>query len=151
MVKESAEPPGNNKKSLSVKIIKHDKDSKLCGPAYMNEVVVRDGEVFSLPISGLAEEKNNLETIHTNIRYLDAFSKMVGRKIERRILKNKLKDKLEFKVGIVKDMEDINLQLDGGALRYVLTNNKKIDIRGPMFVNIECRLLESIDDKNNIV
>ena len=143
---KSLEPRGDNKKRLFVKIFKHDKDSKLCGPAYMNEVVVRDGDVFSLSFSGLAEEKNNLETIHTNIRYLDAFSNMVGRKIERRILKNKLKDKLEFKVGIVKDMEDINLQLDGGALRYVLTNNKKIDIRGPMFVNIECQLQDSVKE-----
>jgi O-phosphoseryl-tRNA synthetase len=148
---ESTKPMGNNKKTLSVTIFKHDKDSKLCGPAYMNEVVVRDGDVFSLPVSGFVDDKNNLDTIHTNIRYLDAFSKMIGRKIERRILKNKLKDKLEFKVGIVKDMEDVNLQLDGGALRYVLTNNKKIDIRGPMFVNIECKLKSSVEDKNNKV
>jgi len=40
-------------------------------------------------------------------------------------------------------MEDINIQLDGAALRYLKTNNKKIDVRGPMFINVECKLRNS--------
>ncbi len=123
-------------KHLIVKVVKKDKDSKLCGPAYLNEIVIKNGDIFGMPIS---DQNNELdEAHHTKLRYLDAFSKYIGSTIERRIINGKMKDSVELKVGIIKDMEDINLQLDGGALRYIISNNKKIDVKGPMFVNIEC-------------
>jgi O-phosphoseryl-tRNA synthetase len=146
---EREEPIINNdgKKLLTVKVVKHEKDSKLCGPAYLNEVVVKDGDIFGMPTNEKSSENGITEAQHTNIRYLDAFSKLVGRVIERKLAKGGLKGILKIERGIIKEMDDINLQLDGGALRYLTTNNKKIDIRGPMFVNIECSLTDSITSK----
>jgi O-phosphoseryl-tRNA synthetase len=124
---------------LIVKVFNHEKDSKLCGPAYLNEIVVKDGDIFGVQNN---DENNELKGgQHTNIRYLDAFSKLVGSTIESKIADKLKKKAVEINIGIIKEMEDINLQLDGGALRYLLTNNKKIDVRGPMFINVECKLV----------
>ena len=43
----------------------------------------------------------------------------------------------------------INLQLDSRAVRYIMTNNKKIDVRGPMFVHVEFQLGPNEDEQNN--
>jgi O-phosphoseryl-tRNA synthetase len=124
---------------LIVKVFNHEKDSKLCGPAYLNEIVVKDGDIFGVQNN---DDNNELKGgQHTNIRYLDAFSKLVGSTIESKIADKLKKKAVEINIGIIKEMEDINLQLDGGALRYLLTNNKKIDVRGPMFINVECKLV----------
>jgi O-phosphoseryl-tRNA synthetase len=100
---------------------------------------VKDGDIFGVQNN---DDNNELKGgQHTNIRYLDAFSKLVGSTIESKIADKLKKKAVEINIGIIKEMEDINLQLDGGALRYLLTNNKKIDVRGPMFINVECKLV----------
>lgn len=136
---EQAEQANNMKKHLVVKVLKHAKDSKLCGPAAFNEIIVKNGDVFGLQSSDKNPELEVAEK--AEMRYIDAFTKLVGRIIETKIqdgtLIETLKEPSKIEIGIIKDMEDINLQLDGRALRYVLTNNKKIDVRGPMFVSVE--------------
>ena len=138
----------NAEKRLSVKVVKREKDSKLCGPAYLNEIIVKNGDIYGL----LNNDQNSELTgaFHTKICYLDAFSKLVGSTIERKLTKGTMKDAFKIEIGIIKEMDDINLQLDGGALRYILTNNKKIDVRGPLFVNVECYLEMANEKKLNI-
>ena len=133
---------GPVEKQLTIKVIEREKDSKLCGPAFLNEIVVRDGDVYG--IQNPDQNQELAEAYKTNIRYLDAFSKLVGRTVETK-LSESVGDNETFEIGlsIIKDMEDINLQLDGRAFRYLLTNNKKIDVRGPMFLTIECQLGET--------
>ena len=130
-----------DKKRLMIKVFKHEKDSKLCGPAYLNEIVVKDGEIYGVQNNDDNQDLSDVQ--HTKIRYLDAFSKLVANTIERKLETGHLRDTLEINIGIIKEMEDINLQLDGAALRYLLTNNKKIDVRGPMFINVEYKLINS--------
>ncbi|WP_455392404.1 tRNA ligase subunit PheS family protein [[Eubacterium] cellulosolvens] len=135
----------SEKRRLSITVFKHEKDSKLCGPAYLNEIMVKNGDIFGVQNNDTNPEFASAQ--HTNIRYLDAFSKLVGSTIEAK-LAEELQDKgLEINIGIIKEMEDINLQLDGGALRYLLTNNKKIDVRGPMFINVDCKLVKANEQK----
>jgi len=128
-------------KRLIVKVFKRDKDSKLCGPAFLNEVVVKNGDIFSVQTNGREQELCNAQ--HTKIRFLDAFSKLVGSTIEDKLQTTPLGQLNEIILTIIKDLEDINLQLDGGAFRYILTNNKKIDIRGPFFVKVEWKIFNS--------
>jgi O-phosphoseryl-tRNA synthetase len=145
------DPIKNNKKRLIVKIVKHDKDSKLCGPATFNEIVIKNGDIFG--VQNLDQNPEMAGAQRTQITYLDAFSKLVGSNIESLILENDFEEKTaiseqtEIEKGIIKDMEDINLQLDGRAFRYILTNNKKIDVRGPMFLNVEYELLDPFKKK----
>jgi O-phosphoseryl-tRNA synthetase len=113
----------------------------------LNEIRVKDGDIFSVPVNDQNAEL--AEAQHTNIRYLDAFSKLVGSTIEGNIEKTSKDEQNKISIGIIKDMEDINLQLDGGAYRYLKTNNKKIEVRGPMFVNVEWDLEKPEQKKNN--
>lgn len=129
---------GVDKKRLIVKVYKKEKDSKLCGPAALNEIVVKKGDIYG--VQNLNQSPEMAGAIKTNISYLAAFSKLVGNIIETKLFEGITEDILEIKSGIVKDMEEINLQLDGRAVRYIMTNKKKIDVRGPMFVNVEYRL-----------
>jgi len=134
-------------KQLVVKVVKREKDAKLCGPAYLNEIVVKNGDIFS--VQNNKEANHDLtEAYHTNIRYLDAFSKLVGRRIEKKLTKGGFEGGYDIKIGIIKEIDEINLQLNGGAVRYLLTNNKKIDVRGPMFVNVECELKDITEKKD---
>jgi O-phosphoseryl-tRNA synthetase len=143
----------NNKKRLRVKVVKHEKDARLCGPAFLNEILVKDGDIYGVPANDENQEFSEAE--HTNIRYLDAFSKLVGSTIEDNVeveAKPNAADKQKkISIGIIKDMEDINLQLDGGAYRYLSTNNKKIEVRGPMFINIEWGMVNNITKEKPVV
>jgi O-phosphoseryl-tRNA(Cys) synthetase len=133
-----------DEKRLVVKVVKRDKESKLCGPAVLNEIVVKNGDIFGVQSPSQSSELSS--AVKTNINYLSAFSKYVGRQIELKLTEGTLEPLSEIKAGIIKDMEDINLQLDGRAVRFIITNNKKIDVRGPMFVIVECSF-EDIEDE----
>ena len=43
----------------------------------------------------------------------------------------------EYKVHVVKSLGDINLKLDESVFKFMLSNNFKIDIRGPVFVTFK--------------
>ncbi len=136
--------PSTVKKRLVVKVVKRDKDSKLCGPAALNEIVVKNGDIFGVQNPKESQELSG--AVKTNIKYLDAFSKYVGRQIELKLSEGEFTQLSQIKAGIIKDMEDINLQLDSRAVRFIITNNKKIDVRGPMFVNVEYSF-ENLEDE----
>jgi O-phosphoseryl-tRNA synthetase len=129
---------GDPEKHLIVKVSKKEKGNKLCGPAALNEIVVKNGDIF-----GIHKPEQNLDlagATKTDINYLSAFSNYVGREIEKRIEEGNFQEFTEIKAGIIKDMEDINLQLDGRAVRFISSNNKKIDVKGPMFVQVDLKI-----------
>jgi O-phosphoseryl-tRNA synthetase len=130
-------------KHLIVKVLKKEKGNKLCGPAALNEIVVKNGDIYG--VQNPEQNQDLAGATKTDIDYLNAFSNYVGREIEKRIEDGNLEDFTEIKAGIIKDMEDINLQLDGRAVRFISSNNKKIDVKGPMFVQVD---LKFNDNKN---
>jgi O-phosphoseryl-tRNA synthetase len=132
------------KKRLIVKVVKKDENSKLCGPAFLNEIVVKNGDIYGIQNPDQNQEYSG--GVKTEISYLDAFTKSVGSQIETQITKGELNETSVIQAGIIKDMEDINLQLDSRAVRFILTNNKKVDVRGPMFVNVEYKLEDLVDE-----
>ncbi len=134
----------NAEKQLVVSVIKRDKESKLCGPAFLNEIVVKNGDVFG--IQNIEQNQDLSDAKKTQIRYLDAFSKLVGSEIETKLDAGEVQDMAAISVGIIREMEDINLQIDSKAFRYLLTNNKKIDVRGPMFITVEYSLKQKEND-----
>jgi O-phosphoseryl-tRNA synthetase len=137
----------NQEKHLIVKVSKKDKGNKLCGPAALNEIVVKNGEIFGV---NKPEQNPDLAgATKTEINFLGAFSNYVGREIEKRLEEGNLKDIAEIKAGIIRDMEDINLQLDGRAVRFISSNNKRIDVKGPMFVQVDLKFEDINSAKNN--
>jgi|Deesub1362A_J573_1020465.scaffolds.fasta_scaffold00115_65 O-phosphoseryl-tRNA synthetase len=122
-----------NGKHIRVRIIENEEGKRLLGPAALNEIYVNEGNIYGIP----PEKKIELRSkgINCNIRYLDSIALLAAYKIEKGLSSGTLGVKV--RVPIVKSLSDINLSLDPLALRYIQGKNKKIDIRGPVFITIE--------------
>jgi O-phosphoseryl-tRNA synthetase len=118
-------------KKIKVHIIEEEVGKKLCGPAFLNEIIVKNGNVFGLPKTKKFDDYF-VNGISTTIRYIDAFALFVAAEIERKLNEKTATFKIDVKM--VKLLSDINLKLEDWGRRYITANNKKINVRGPMFV-----------------
>ncbi|MCK4475950.1 MAG: O-phosphoserine--tRNA ligase [Methanophagales archaeon] len=121
---------------IEVWVVEPEENTLLCGPAYLNEIVVHEGSL--LGISRKEEwEAVFEEGVPTNIRFLDAFAAFVARRIEEATREGEIDKKdCEVKVRIVRSGADINIKIDEMAVRYLTSKKKKIDIRGPVFITV---------------
>ncbi len=117
-----------------VKIYVFEKEeTKLCGPAYRNEIVVKDGNIYGIP----REEKFSeyfQNGVQTGIRYVDSFSHMAVRRIEEMIVEGK--ESGEVRVRVVEGLSDVNLKIHETLLNYLISKGKTIDVRGPLFLSV---------------
>ncbi|MEM3420651.1 MAG: O-phosphoserine--tRNA ligase [Candidatus Hadarchaeum sp.] len=121
-----------------VKVVEPESNTKLIGPAGFNEIYVYDGNVIGVPPKGW-EKDEFLNTVRsrgraTGISYMDAFAALAAHEIERAAQRGDREVKI--RVRAAKSLSDVNLELDGAAQRYITSNNKRIDIRGPIFATI---------------
>jgi O-phosphoseryl-tRNA synthetase len=65
---------------------------------------------------------------------MDAFAAQAAHEIEQAAKHRKRK--VMVRVKTAKLPSDINLVLDKAAQRYVTDNNKRIDVRGPVFTTV---------------
>ena len=122
-------------RNVVVNVVESEEKTRLCGPAAMNTVVVRDGNIIGVP----PNDQKLIETsVATNLRYIDAFAAMAASEIEMGLC-NGL-DKVFYRVRIVKTPGEVNLMIDPIAQRYVTSHKKKIDIRGPIFTTVQMRV-----------
>ncbi len=123
-------------KKVEVRVIEPEENTRLCGPACLNEIVVQEGAILGLPKSK-KWEKAFEEGVPTNIRFLDAFAALAAYTIEESAKTGDIDKKdVEVKVKIVRSGADINLKIDDVAMRYITSAKKKIDIRGPVFLTV---------------
>lgn len=108
-------------------------NSKLCGPAFANEIVVHNGSVYGVPET---EEFKKLfeEGVRCGIRYIDAFSFLAASRIEENSMKGK--EEVVVRVRNVEGLSSINLSIQENVRNYILWKGGKIDVRGPMFVKV---------------
>ncbi len=130
---------GNLKgKDISVFVKEPEENTKLIGPAAFNEIYVFDGNIVGVPPEGLKKDeflqKVRKGGIKTDLTYMKAVANMASREIEKAV--ESRKGEIEVRVPIVESLGDINLKLEKPARRYITNNNKKIDIRGPVFTTI---------------
>jgi O-phosphoseryl-tRNA synthetase len=126
-------------KNIEVKILEPEKGTKLLGPAAWNEVYINQGDIIGVPIKDVEDEKalKALDKgISTGINYMDGISAYAAYKIEEMVVSGK--DEVTVRVPISRSISDINLRLDEVALSYITSNNKAIDVRGPVFCTITC-------------
>ncbi len=127
-------------RDVEVWVVEPEENTLLCGPAYLNEIVVHEGSIFGLPRKSEWESMFE-EGVPTNIRFLDAFAALASHKIEEEAGKGGIDKKdCEVKVKIVRSGADINIKIDELAMRYVTSKKKKIDIRGPVFITVVARI-----------
>jgi len=123
---------------VKVSVVEPEQRTKLIGPAGFNTIYVHDGNFIGVPPKGWEKDKflNTVREwgVSTGIKYMDAFAAQAAHEIEQAAKQRKRKVKVRVKT--VKLLSDINLVLDKAAQRYVTDNNKRIDVRGPVFTTI---------------
>ncbi|MFX1298426.1 MAG: O-phosphoserine--tRNA ligase [Promethearchaeota archaeon] len=116
-------------KTLKVCIWETDPDVKLLGPASLNEIWVSDGNILGM------KSGTEVPGVKTGITYLSAIAALSGYYAEK-IIKTKEDQRNVIRVKIVKYPSDVNIKIDPVIRRFITSNNKKIDIRGPVFIGV---------------
>ncbi|WMW26135.1 O-phosphoserine--tRNA ligase [Methanolobus sediminis] len=127
-----------NGKTVKVAVVEPEEETKLCGPAVFNEVVAYENDILGVPDN--KKWKNVLEnhSARTGVTFLDAFACQAAKDIENAIANGE--SEVETRVRIVKVPSEINIRLEPLAQRFITSNKKKIDIRGPVFTTVRATI-----------
>lgn len=123
-------------RNVRVSVVEKEENTKLCGPAYLNEVVVYKQNVMGIPRSSRWEDAFT-EGVTTGIRYIDAFADQAAFEIEVATLDGR---DSETRVKIVRTPGEINLKIDPALERYITSHKHKMDLRGPVFVAVQSKI-----------
>jgi len=123
---------------VKVAVEEPESNAKLCGPACANEIFVHDGSILGVPD---AEKWKQVRTegISTGITYLSAVAALAAARIEEAA---RCRKSTVVQVKMAKLPSDINLKIDEFAMRAVTDNNKKVDVRGPVFLSVRSTMQE---------
>ncbi|WP_456467747.1 O-phosphoserine--tRNA ligase [Archaeoglobus sp.] len=124
-------------KAVKVFVVEEEDNTRLCGPAYANEVVVYNGSIYGIPRTKKWRSYFE-EGVTTGIKYIDAFSYLAARKIEEAAMMGE--EEVMVRVRIVENLSDINLCIHDNLRRYILWKGGKIDVRGPVFVTVKAEI-----------
>jgi len=124
-------------RDIRVMVVEPEENTRLCGPAAMNEIISYKNDILGLPrISKWDEAFRN--GVSTGIRYIDAFAARCAKEIEDAVQKG---SGCETRVRIIKVPSEINVRIDPIAQRYITGNKKKIDTRGPVFTTVRMEIV----------
>jgi len=128
------------KKKIKVTITKREEGKFLLGPAALNEVYIYDGNIYGLP----QDDKWLKEAKTQGIRkfsFMDAISDFFAKKIEDLIAKEKGKEKKTyFEIKNAQLPSDVNIEISDDVRRFITSKQKKILIKGPVFVGVEVEI-----------
>jgi O-phosphoseryl-tRNA synthetase len=125
-------------RSVVVKVVEPEENTKLCGPAANNEVVVYKDNILGVPRTAKWEEAFE-DGVTTGIRFIDSFAELAARKAEEAALKG---EGSQTRVRIARAPGDLNLRLQPALERYITSRKKKIDLRGPVFTTVRSEVIE---------
>ena len=123
---------------MKVSVIEPEDNTKLCGPAAFNEVLVFKGDILGLPNNKKWKEAFENDSARTGIRFIDAFATQAAWEIEEAVKDGK--KLMETRVRIVKVPSEINIRIKPLIQHYITSNKKKIDIRGPVFTTVRAEI-----------
>ena len=121
---------------IKVTIVEPEANTKLCGPAFLNEIVVYNQNIVGIPRNPRWDDAFQ-EGVLTGIKYIDAFADLAASEIEESVMMGK---DSETRVRIVRGPGDINVKIDEALERYITSHRHKIDIRGPVFTTVKSQL-----------
>jgi O-phosphoseryl-tRNA synthetase len=123
-------------KLIEVNLFENDDGVKLLGPASLNKIWVKDGNILGLPPSEVLEEGT-----FTGKTYLEGIASEMAYKIESS-LDQKI-DSMGHRVKMCYRASEINLEIDDVILEFIHSNQKKIDIRGPVFIGLSFNIINN--------
>ena len=125
-------------RSVRVSVVEPEEDTKLCGPAAFNEILVYNNDILGLPQTKKWRKAFENHSARTGIRFIDSFACQAAKDIEEAVSRG---DTLcETRARIIKTPFEINIKLQPRAQRYITGNKKKIDIRGPVFTTVKAEI-----------
>ena len=126
-------------KKVILSILEKERGTKLCGPSLFNEIIVNNGNIYGVVNNDKYKFMFENESSRSNITYLSAISEFVACDLEKILSLNI--SSYEWKFKMIKNLSDINLNLSSIGLKYITSNNKKIDVRGPLFITINAKII----------
>ena len=127
-------------RSVKVSVIEPEEDTKLCGPAAFNEVLAFESDILGLPNQKKWRKAFDNDSARTGIRFIDAFAAQAAFEIEEAVASGE--SEWETRARIIKVPSEINIKLEPLAQRFITSNKKKIDIRGPVFTTVRAEIGE---------
>lgn len=114
-------------------------NTQLLGPAATNQIYIQNGNIMGIPIE---TDKPELIKVRetgtpTDIDYMSSLAAQAAYKIEEMIISGL--DSTTIHSTIARSLSDINLKIDDVAMNYITSNNKTIDVRGPIFSTIKAQ------------
>ena len=106
--------------------------TKLLGPACTNEIFVSSGGVLGIPDTEKWKEVRE-SGISSGLTYLSAVASLAAARIERAA---RCREGTTIQVKMAKLPSDINVRIADHAMRYITDNNRKVDVRGPVFLTV---------------
>jgi len=124
--------------AIKVAVEEPESNAKLCGPACANEIFVHEGSILGVPDVEKWKQVRT-EGVSTGISYLSAVAALAAARIEEAARCGKT---TTVQVKMAKLPSDINLKIEEFAMRAVTDNNKKVDVRGPVFLSVSSTIKE---------
>ena len=124
--------------AIKVAVEEPESNAKLCGPACANEIFVHEGSILGVPDVEKWKQVRT-EGISTGISYLSAVATLAAARIEEAARCGK---STIVQVKMAKLPSDINLKIEEFAMRAITDNNKKVDVRGPVFLSVRSTIKE---------
>ncbi len=119
-------------RKVRVYVFEAEENSKLLGPAALNDVFVSEGKILGVPDTNSFRKVRD-KGISTGISYLDAVANLAAARVEEGFMTGE-SGEVHFKMAKVPS--DVNIAIEPWAMRYITDNNKKLDLRGPVFTAV---------------
>ncbi|PKP56659.1 MAG: O-phosphoserine--tRNA ligase, partial [Candidatus Altiarchaeales archaeon HGW-Altiarchaeales-1] len=128
---------------IKISVFEDEENKNLLGPAALNEIYVLDGNIYGIPgdIEKFGEEGKNIKEkgIKANLNFLYAISNYFAKEIENNV-KEGQKGKFTFEIKMAKSPSDVNIMIKGRAKRFISNENKRIVLKGPVFMSVEVEI-----------
>jgi O-phosphoseryl-tRNA synthetase len=124
-------------RKMRVSVVEPEENTKLVGPAAMNEIVVHKQNVMGIPRISRWDEAFS-EGVTTGIRYIDSFAALAANEVEVAAMAGK---ESETRARIVRSPGDINIKIHPALERYITSYKHKIDLRGPVFTTVRSQII----------
>ncbi|MFH1835666.1 MAG: O-phosphoserine--tRNA ligase, partial [Methanobacteriota archaeon] len=126
-------------KKIKIKIVEKEENSKLLGPAALNEIYVHEGGVYGIPkdTSKLKESAKEVQDngVKLDWGFLEAITDFFATEIEGKVGAGEKAGFIQIKMA--KTPADVNIKVSESARRFIEGKNKPISIKGPVFTAVE--------------
>jgi len=106
-------------KNIAVYLWERDKNVKLLGPAALNELWVKDGNVIGVPPEEIPES-----AVYSNKSYLEGIASEMSYYIE--VMLDQDKKEYEHRVKVCYRASEVNIELDDIVLEYIHLSKKRL-------------------------